>query len=441
MNKKLVAAFFLGLFFISSNSWGTGTFELSTLQQLFNQYKRQQAYDYASQFLVEMEGDPYFDYYYGVSAIDAGHASQGVFALERVLLIFPDDHVARLELARGYFILEEYARSRLEFEKVLAAEPPVAVQETTQQFLDQIRLKEARYQTTSSGFVSLTLGTDSNVNSGAESDSITVIELSQDSIGQQDSYSELVAAWQIAHPFSPGWMLNGGITGSFRANQEYDQFNNNTGTLQFGVSRLYRESRYRAELLYQKFQLDGNDYRDISGLNLEWHYALSQKSRFSSALQYIVLEYPEQPTRDSNLSTLSLTYSHSFATILNPLLFGTINVGAEKADDSSNANALSDTERDILGMRLGTVLSFNQKLALQIAASYQTSEYAGEQTFPLFTGVTREDDFTSAELNLLWLFHRNWRLDTRFSYSDNSSNVALYSYDRNIFSLNLNYAF
>ena len=96
------------------------TFNLQHLQSLFASYKRQAAYDYATQFVKQMEGDPYFDYFYGVSAIDTGHASQGVFALERVLLFHPKDHVVRLELARGYFILEEYARSRQEFEKVLA---------------------------------------------------------------------------------------------------------------------------------------------------------------------------------------------------------------------------------------------------------------------------------------------------------------------------------
>lgn len=106
------------------HGFAADAFNLKQLQELFKTYQRQQAYAYASQHLEQMEGDPYFDYLYGVSAIDTGHASEGVFALERVLLAFPEDHVARLELARGYFILEEYARSRVEFEIVLKTEPP-----------------------------------------------------------------------------------------------------------------------------------------------------------------------------------------------------------------------------------------------------------------------------------------------------------------------------
>ena len=416
-------------------------FNLKTLQSLFQAYERQQAYDYARRYLAEMEGEPYFDYYYGVSAIDTGHASEGVFALERVLLSFPDDQVARLELARGYFILEEYARARLEFEQVLAAKPPEGVVQTTQQFLDQIRLKEARYRTTTNGYISLAVGSDSNVNSGAEDGSITFVELSSSSIGQEDTFGELSASGNIVHPFAPGWTVNASLTAISRKNQDFDQFDTQTTTLQLGMSRIFKQSRYRGELLAQDYELDRGTYREMSGINLEWHYNLSQQQSLTTGLQYISLEYPELPTRDSDLATLSLTYKKAFAGSLNPVLFTSIFLGQEMAEQDDNANALADTERDIAGLRVGTILSFSNELALQLAANYQTSEFDGEQTFPLFAGIKREDDLSSADLNLLWLVNRSWRLDTRFSYTDNSSNVELYSYDRTVFSVQANYSF
>ena len=160
MNRFLYLLTIIVSLLFSNPVWPDTQYNQETLQNLLRSQKTQSAYDYANQYLEEMEGDPYFDYVYGVSAIDTGHASQGVFALERVLLVFPEDHVARLELARGYFILEEYARAREEFEEVLKTNPPEGVQETTIAFLDKIRLKEARYKTTSNGFIELSLGTD-----------------------------------------------------------------------------------------------------------------------------------------------------------------------------------------------------------------------------------------------------------------------------------------
>lgn len=415
-------------------------FDLEKLKQLFNSYQRQQAYDYASRYLGEMEGDGNFDYLYGVAAIDAGHASQGVFALERVLIQFPDDQVARLELARGYFILEEYARARQEFEKVLAANPPPGVINTTETFLERIRISEARYRTTTGGNVTLGLGSDSNVNSGPDNSGLTLIQLEDSSLGQSDTYTELTASWGVGYPFAPGWMATGNITAAFLKNQELSEFDTTTGTVLAGVSRVYKQSRYKGELMYQQFQLDGAEYRSLSGLTLGWQYNFSQKSSLDTSVQYAALDFPTVEVKNSSLTTLAFTYTHNLEGALQPVVFANLNIGSETADDSTNASALSDTERDILGLRLGTILAFSSKLALQMAAGLQSSEYAGEQVLS-FLGDIRQDDYLTANLNLIWLIDKHWRLDTKVDYSKNDSNVEIYTYDRTTFGLEANYSF
>lgn len=424
------------------HGFAADAFNLKQLQELFKTYQRQQAYAYASQHLEQMEGDPYFDYLYGVSAIDTGHASEGVFALERVLLAFPEDHVARLELARGYFILEEYARSRVEFEIVLKTEPPKKVQETALLFLDKIRLQEARYRTTSNGYVEIAMGTDSNVNSAPTEEGFTNLlpglTPDPDSIEQDDVFTNLTASWQITHPIAPGWLANGSITGSMRKNADYDQFDNMTATLQAGITKLYKDSRYKASILSQQYNLDGDDYRSLNGLNMDWRYAISQKSNITTAFQYADLEYPDTPSKDSSLMSINLGYSQSFAIMFSPTVFISASVGSETAKEDNPASQ-SITERDITGLRAGVMLGLSQKTALQLAGAIQTSEYAGPHILNLT--ANREDDHVSTDLNLLWLFARDWRLDARFSYSDNRSNVEIFRYDRTQVSLNLNYAF
>ncbi|MCW9003915.1 MAG: surface lipoprotein assembly modifier [Gammaproteobacteria bacterium] len=438
MLKKNLRTFLLMIFLLPFSSFAAEPFNLQLLQNLFKTYQRQQAYDYASQYLSEMEGNPYFDYLYGVSAIDSGHASQGVFALERVLFAFPQDHVTRLELARGYFILEEYARSRQEFEIVLKTRPPETVQQTAQLFIDKIRLQEARYKTTSNGYVEISMGTDSNVNSGTDQDELTIITtLTPDSLGQDDAFTNLSASWQITQPVAPGWLINGAITGSLRKNSDLNQFDNMTATMQAGITRLYKNSRYKGEIISQQYNLDGDTYRKLNGLNLSWHYAITQKSNLTTSIQYALLDYPDQVVKNSDLATLSLSYSHTFSTTLTPTVFGSINLGTESANENLLA-AQSVTERDITGLRAGIMLGLGDKTALQLAGTIQTSEYAAPYTS---FSANREDDHVSADLNLLWLFERDWRLDTKVSYSDNQSNVEIFRYSRTQFSLNLNYAF
>ena len=59
-----------------------------------------------------------------MAAVDIGRSGEGVLALERYVLQFPDDPRARLELARAYFYAGDDVRSREEFEAVARSRPP-----------------------------------------------------------------------------------------------------------------------------------------------------------------------------------------------------------------------------------------------------------------------------------------------------------------------------
>ena len=111
-------------------------------------------------------GDPAFDFFFGIAAIDTGHAAEGVLALERYVLRFPDNLSARLQLARGYFTLGEDARAREEFEQLLKLNPPADTAVTIDRFLDSIRLRETRYTATSGAYLEAGIGRDTNVNAG-----------------------------------------------------------------------------------------------------------------------------------------------------------------------------------------------------------------------------------------------------------------------------------
>src|SRR5438045_1028911 len=78
---------------------------------LLDQGKAAEAYALGKKYPQEL-GNPAFDFFFGVAAVDAGHAGEGVLALERYITNFPDNQTARLELARAYFVLGDDARAR-----------------------------------------------------------------------------------------------------------------------------------------------------------------------------------------------------------------------------------------------------------------------------------------------------------------------------------------
>src|SRR6185436_16137744 len=66
------------------------------IKALVDQGKAAEAYAFGKKNPDQL-GNPAFDFYFGVAAVDAGHAGEGVLALERYIANFPDNQAARLE--------------------------------------------------------------------------------------------------------------------------------------------------------------------------------------------------------------------------------------------------------------------------------------------------------------------------------------------------------
>ena len=64
------------------------------VKTMLEQGKPKEAYELGKQH-PELLGDPVFDFYYGVAAIDSGNAGEGVLALERYVINFPENASAR----------------------------------------------------------------------------------------------------------------------------------------------------------------------------------------------------------------------------------------------------------------------------------------------------------------------------------------------------------
>jgi hypothetical protein len=115
-----------------------------------------------------------FDLWCGVAAVDLGRAGEGVLALERYVLQFPNDTRARLELARAYsyfYAGDNVPSAREEFEAVAKEQPPAEVQAGIDRYLDALRVRESRvresrYRTRATGYVEAGAGYDSNANAG-----------------------------------------------------------------------------------------------------------------------------------------------------------------------------------------------------------------------------------------------------------------------------------
>ena len=120
---------------------------------------------YDSRSSIPASGAIAFDFYFGVAAIDSGNAGEGVLALELTLVTFPDNRQARLELARGYFILGKIpARAK---NSTCSEDQPAAGSDSQRRALPRRAAgRESQYRTTAGAFVEFGVGYDTNINGG-----------------------------------------------------------------------------------------------------------------------------------------------------------------------------------------------------------------------------------------------------------------------------------
>src|SRR2546426_7095850 len=276
------------------------------LRALLEQGRSADAYALGRSHSEEL-GKPDFDFYYGIAALDSGHAGEGVLALERYVVRFPDNDRARLELARGYFVLGELVRAREEFEIVLRKDPPPAVQATIERFMDSIRAQETRYATTAIGYVEIGGGYDSNVNSGIGNPVISVptlgtVQLAQAGVKSGSSFLHLGAGGSMSHPVAPGVALLGGANAEFKLNAgSFDkQFDQGAVAAYGGVSVIRDKDLYRATFSPSTLEGDYNRFRDTASVGGEWHRQVDELNTGSVFLQYARLQYPSSPARDAD---------------------------------------------------------------------------------------------------------------------------------------------
>jgi len=400
-----------------------------------------QSYQIGMQFLSQLEGEPAFDLHYGVAAIDSGYASQGAFALERVLMSEPTNDYARLELGRAYFILEEDDRAKAEFQAVLNASPPQDVVDNVQPYLRAIDSRAAWRETTYTANVEFGGGYDSNILAAPDNDTFFIPllggEASLGGTAESDTFFQIKADASVSHPIRYG--LNVFLSGNAsKRENDSDQVNITSLGLQSGL--IYRKGAHnvRAALQADTLDVDSENYRDSVGLNASWQYSISPRSSATAFAQLSQQSYNNLDFRDALLGIGGLSYRYQFIAPLRPVATFSVTAGKEDADNDNISGALQNTERDILGLSASLDLSINSELRLTGALSYEQSEYAAQEA--LFQ-VTRDDKQYRGSLGLTWVPQDNLLIKLDGSVSPKRSNIPIVEYDREQISLSVRYMY
>jgi tetratricopeptide (TPR) repeat protein len=221
---------------------------LSELEDLVSAGEMEDAYALASQHVDDLAGNPQFDLYYGIAAVETGRVDEAIFAFERVLIKRPRMDRARIELARAYFIQKEDRKAREQFEIVLSNDPPPSVVDRVERFLAALNRRSDRYEPHFSGHVELGAGRDDNVNRVSE-EATTVrlfgapFEIGGDSEPVSDNFVDAKGGVKLSWPIEPGVNVTSGVSGDLRRHGERTAFDRERANARLGLR--YREDAHR----------------------------------------------------------------------------------------------------------------------------------------------------------------------------------------------------
>ncbi len=162
----------------------------------------------AKQLANRFEGLPRFDLYNGLRLVAENRYDEAIFAFERVLLFAPNQHRARLELGRAYYLLRNYVRAREALAIVLSSSPPASVRKNVNQLLSLIDEAENQANTQASVGGTVIGGWDGNANPGSnltgdlDPNLLGLTELDTSSKPLESAFVQWSAFAQIQQPTS-----------------------------------------------------------------------------------------------------------------------------------------------------------------------------------------------------------------------------------------------
>ncbi|MEM6911253.1 MAG: surface lipoprotein assembly modifier [Verrucomicrobiota bacterium] len=189
-------------------------------------------------------------------------------------------------------------------------------------------------------------------------------------------------------------------------------------TLDLGTSQLWFDSEYFSNALFANYQvvhrlsdtqalgavarLDWADYQTLTGVN----------------------------DRDGEIYSGSLFYQHSFSRLTANL---SVNFGHQTTEGT-------EYENSFIGISPSLSAQLPYDISGRLFFSYTHAPYEKASGF-LTNGDPRSDDRLRTGLSLSKELVENWRLSLSYTYSEQDSNVTLFTYDQHLFTSKLVYSF
>jgi len=394
----------------------------------------------------QMIGDVHFDFLYGVAAINVGRVPEGLLALERHLSAVPANDRARLELARGYFLLGEYTRARSEFEFVLRYNPPAGVRANINGFLQAMQVRENADRRSSARFYAeVGAGHDNNVNGGTFHDSYRVGNqlFTPEPASRQvsDDYAQVALGGQQLMRVSSRLSVFAGGDIDHRANVKQHIYDISNAGAYIGFSQLSGLALWRATLGASEMLVGGSRYRSALQLSADASLSPSADSSLVVSGQYSSWRHNAiEKDRNARVTGLGLTYTYNFSNLAwAPAAGARLSYAQE-----DNQRGRNDFSKKGPALRIFAGVTPLERLRVSAGLTASALKYGGVDTVYLVAGdpnALREDNTIGADALVNYAIDANWSVRAEAQWTITRSNQDLYDSSRKSLGLKLRYQY
>lgn len=403
---------------------------LNDADVLINAGKPAEAFQLLAPFDFEYSGNVRFDYLLGISALDSGLPDKATLAFERVLAVDPNFAGARLDMARAYFSLGDMPRARTEFEAVLKQDPPEAARLTIDKYLLAISESEKSKNLQLSVYLETSVGRDTNVNNSTSQSKIAVpafgnleFTLNPTNLKTADFYYTAAAGGDINYTFSEQWGVYGGVDYRKRGNKKLTDFDTDSIDTRAGASLSLGDHVIRMGATYGTYSTAGVPNRDAYGLTGDYKYSINPTNQLNAFGQYGMNRFVDEAMKanDFNQTVLGTGFMHMFEDGKS-VVFANLNMALE-----NGVKDRADGDKTGYGVRVGGQTSFTETTETFMNLGYTTGSYNKENVSFL---AKRSDTTVDVATGLNWHPFKIVTIRPQVSYSNNKSNILIYSFDR-----------
>jgi tetratricopeptide (TPR) repeat protein len=388
----------------------------------------------------QLIGDTHFDFLYGLAAINVGRVAEGVLALERHLGAVPANDRARLELARGYFLLGEYTRARSEFEFVLRYNPPAGVRANIQGFLQAMQTRElAEGRSSARFYAELGHGRNNNVNGGTWHDTVatTIGTFVPDRLSRQisDDATQVALGGQKLVRVTGRMSVFAGFDLNHAENATWKAFNLTSGGAYIGFTQLSSLALWRVTLNASELLVGANRYRDTLGLGAEANFTPSPTVAVMAFGSHDEYRYAQpDDNRGANADSLG-----AMLTVSPPSWPGAPSLGARfTATREHNTRFQRDLSFDQVALRLFAAATPLDRL--RISAGF-TASRKKHDVASVLEPEARQETMLALDAVATYALDERWQLRADGSWSTTRANIDIYDYGRKTLTLKLRYQY